>query len=297
MEFPAFTVPDEGNPGGTVQAPAQEPQQAPPADGSAQGGAPSPSTAPGQPPDEEMFPKHRYDAVAERAAAAERRADQMAQLLQRMLVQVGQQQQPQQPQEPELPPEEIERRQGIVAQLEEVLPGISKMLRLVGHVDTIESLIEQNQQTARYTQEQLDRYAQHSLASVIEDIAPLVLGEKLPNGQPVTGKALNQVQAEVIKQTYIQWVGETADRRARYDRGDEAALRAEFKTAFEQGWVAPFRRDSNVAAVQRQQRIQKLPVSGTSSAPVTGGPPKPDLNDEDAVYKTAAKMAMAAQAQ
>jgi len=291
MEFPAFAIPDSAGAQNTapvsadLQVPPDDLSPAPSGQEPPQDAAPAPAQPPAGPPAEEMFPKHRYDAVAQRAAAAEQRAAQAVAMLERLIMMQAQNAQAARPPaEPELPPEELQRRQDILGQLFEVVPGLQRVLALADKTDAIERWLSHSQQSMESQSERLNRYAEYTITRLHDAIAPLVLGEKRPDGTAPNGKHLSEDQQHVIQQAFVRWVGVDHGRRDRYDNGDEG-LRDEFVEHFKNTWVAPFSRGPQAQAVERQQRVNRLPVGGTSSAPVTQGPKKLDLNDEDAVFR------------
>jgi hypothetical protein len=189
-------------------------------------------------------------------------------------------------QEPDIPPEELERRQTILQQLFEVVPGLQRVLALADKTEAIERWLASSQQAAETQAQRIERYTEYTLARLHDAVAPLVLGEKRPDGSSSTGKHLSEDQRYIIQNAFVRWIGVDPERRDRYDSGDER-LRDEFVEYFKQAWVAPFARTPQAQALERQQRIGRLPVAGTSSAPVSQGPPKLDLNDEDAVLRAA----------
>lgn len=231
-----------------------------------------------------MLPKYRYDEAVAGRAEAERRLDQMATLFQALLARQGASEPT--ATQPALTPEEQERRERILAQLEEVAPGLRDILGLRDSIADIRETIKWIKSQQASTAQNYQEFNEYMINGAVEKVAPLLVGEKNAQGQPTTAANLTPIRRATIRQTFIEWIGETRERVARYNRGDES-LRDEFAAEFRKEWVDPFQQGTAAARIGRQQQRDKLPIGGTSSAPVTTGPPKLNLNDEDAVYKAA----------
>ncbi len=298
-EWPEFTVPEgsgipanapDGQPfvdaeSGSAEAAAGA---APP--GAPAGEAPKPAApAPSPAPDEEMFPKHRYDAVRTENERLQTQLSHLTQLLTAIAPTLQQLKTPNAP-----PPAPDPVRDKIVSQLYEYVPWLRQAERLAPLADKIEAALEridqlsQTQAASRTAEQQSwDNYAKHTLAAVHATVAPLIV-------QP--GKSVADLSAftkQTITDLFVRWVAADQQRAVRYDAHDPKLIE-EFKGFYEGEMVSPFKREAAALQTARARKVGNLPVAGQTSSTLGTPPPKPPADeDEDAKFERLGKQGWA----
>lgn len=169
--------------------------------------------------------------------------------------------------EPKAPPDP--RTESIRAKLLDIFPGLK-------HVD---DLVQSNESRQTEESQRQNTFAIRTIGGVLDHCAAQMLGE----GK--TAKDFGIDEKVWLKDSFISWVLNDADRKARYDAGDTAGMAGEFWTAYNRVMRASAVRQQNTTVIERGQRRANLPSQGSSAAPMPTTPPALDYKDERAVHK------------
>jgi hypothetical protein len=281
MDWPEFSIPDDGHPGAaperaagetgspTPTAAAGEPAQAPGTEAQAAGGPRS---------GDDHIPKYRLDEVTARLTAQEETNRRLLAMLEQRQAPLAQPAAPAGPVDPD-----AEKKQKILQQLIALDPRFGKMLEYADRLPEFAASAETL--AARQAREKADwdRYATTTLSTVHDAFA-----KALSDGKK-GGADLPRETRQRVTNNFVAWImeDETQGRAQRYDSRD-GTLVQEFVADWKKSLIDPWRRQEAAGQVQEARRQSKLPVSGGTASPLGTPTPKPKADDdEDAIYKRA----------
>lgn len=268
--WPEFTIPDVGAPGAGEETPAGDTSGSRPA-ANDQAAKPDAERQPVVGADGEMIPKYRLDEVTQRNAELQQQLERVLRVLE------ANRPAPKEDDEPD--PEQL-RKQKIVNDLLELDPRIRKAIELGEKADVIQALLQTSQEREAMEKASWDDFANRQLAKVHDGFAAALSGGKRK------GAELPQETRQGLTDNFIAWVMQDGSgrRAGRYNAKDET-LPTEFIQSFMKQYVDPLRRTTAAATVTAARRVQNLPVGGGSSSPLGTPKPKPNDDDEDAIFK------------
>ncbi len=186
-------------------------------------------------------------------------------------------------QQPEVPQEIQQAREAFgqvlpgLAQLEAVAPRLLALIQSLdqngeqydfSHLARVPSLFESD--NARWA-----HHGEQALNSIYTELA-----------KDYGSETLTPRQQQAVGREFMEWLQEdqTGARIARYTRSD-ASLHGEFLTEYRSGFVDPFRRNADAAALAAGRRNSGLPPAPQPSGVVPPGPPQAprtidQVNDE-----------------
>lgn len=222
----------------------------------------------------ESIPKYRFDDINQQLQASREREQQLLALVQNVTQQRAalQQQGPAQPAAPKTP--EQEQRERVRQQLLEVFPELNDYLKVKDKLPTLISASEEIPRLQHETKQYWGRVADTTLKAIHQE-----LGTHLGTTVDPTSRL-----GRTTAQAFFEYVAGDQSRVQRYEAQDRTLL-PEFISLFDKEMLAPVRTRQQVA--QRHETTRRLPVAGRTSPPPSAPTPKPDANDEDAVFKAA----------
>lgn len=245
-----------------------------------------------------LIPKHRLDEViaqreAERQVLARERAERAAERAEldrlRKLASVafgGESPAEGKPLDP--------RVKAARDRLLEVMPELRDVLELASKKADLLGVAGELPHIQQSTQNYWKRVASMTVDKVADNLAPLLLGD----GK--SGTDLTPAQRGKLQRDFLAWIedDDSGERAQRYE-GLDAKLADEFRDYVDGIYgFSSIRRTQNAAALAAGRAAGRLPVSGSSSAPVVAAPDnkKPQTDDEaaDLAWRHA-QAAMAAQ--
>lgn len=176
-------------------------------------------------------------------------------------------------------PKRLELAQKIVGLLNTAYPGFDKVFKLAERADDVFGAADFAKDARSIQETQWQRSAVETVEYFDAQFAKRVLGD---GADP---KAVPPEQLGESRADFVAWVQRDPGRVARYEGGDTRKLVDEFVARAYGLYAAPTRRREVADLRARQDRAKHLPVGGSSAAPVSTGPKKPDLEDEDAVHE------------
>jgi len=185
------------------------------------------------------------------------------------------------PDAPAKPRELTAREQAVQKKLFELIPGLEHIKDLVDQKESLLGLAASVPDFERQNKQYWDRVAKSTMDALDASVAKTMLGD---------GKTAKDLPKEIqarFRRDFFNWVQNDAERQGRYESLD-ATLIEDFAKEVDATLVAPLRRRYGADVVNRAKAAGKLPIGGSSSAPVSGQKPKekPSL-DEDTVADAA----------
>lgn len=232
----------------------------------------------GQP---EMIAKYRYDEVNQRFSALTEQATKDRAELARLRAVVAGALGITDPSKP-VPRELGEREKAIKARLEQLFPELAVLRELAEQKDGLLGLAKSAPEFQRQNKAFWDRVATNMLDGVESAIAPLLLGE----GK--TAKDMNEKARARWRMDFVSWVDSDPRRVDRYQALDRTLI-DEYREEIEETTVNPLRRQFGAGTIKRASAAARLPVGGSSSAPVSTGKKTTVPKDEDAAADAAWK--------
>jgi|PlaIllAssembly_1097288.scaffolds.fasta_scaffold03983_2 hypothetical protein len=247
------------SPTGTQQDPSSQTQPSP-------AGAETGESA-GQPGNDGMIPRHRFQEVIEARRQWEQSARQIweqNQQLQRELQELrGGRQQGQ----AQAPVDENAKR--IREQLLEVVPELKQMLELAGRADELRSAAEMVPTVRQMEAQVYDNLGAQAVRTLDTAINATFKGIQLENED-----------RRAFHVAFIDYLDNVPQARQRYMSGD-MSIATEWWANRQKRMFDPFRRQATVNPRESAQRVSRLPKAGPGTQTLgQGGPGKPKTEDE-----------------